>query len=198
MVNRMLRDRIPHNKIRDALDEHGISVTERNISNWRTRGGYNDWCAEQERALENHLFQDNLIQHLRKNNATDLPEIGLQLAATSLAQFFLKPETQSQLATDPEKYARTISIICRLSRHIHTLQKYRDDSVKELGYKYNPERIKREAEKEIENTRSVYSAAKLSHSAYDPNTPGRNYLAKNWEIPLEPLDLLRPSTEWTS
>jgi hypothetical protein len=188
MVNRMLRDRVPYNKICEALEEHGISLTERNISNWKTRGGYDNWCAEQESALQNHLLQDNLIEHLRKNNATDLPEIGLQLAATSLAQFFLKPETQQQLATDPEKYARTISMICRLSRHIHTLQKYSDDSVKELGFYHKPERIKRDAEREVETIRSIYSVATTGNSANEPDTPGRNYLPKNWEIPLEPRE----------
>jgi len=34
MVNRMLRNNIPHSKIVDALDEHAIKVTERNVSNW--------------------------------------------------------------------------------------------------------------------------------------------------------------------
>src|SRR5207247_1465604 len=89
MVNRMLRNNIPHDKIRGALEEHNITVTERNISNWKTRGGYRDWCFEQDRAIENHLVQDNLMEHLRKHDATDLPEIGLQLAATNLSQFFL-------------------------------------------------------------------------------------------------------------
>jgi hypothetical protein len=40
MVNRMLRNNIPQSKIVGALDEHGIKVTERNVSNWKTRGGY--------------------------------------------------------------------------------------------------------------------------------------------------------------
>src|SRR5438552_1947332 len=34
MVNRMLRDNIPYEKIVGALDEHGTRVTERNVSNW--------------------------------------------------------------------------------------------------------------------------------------------------------------------
>ena len=80
MVNRMLRNNIPHETIRQALEEHEIRVTVRNISNWKTRGGYHDWCREQDRALETRLLQDNLTEHLRKTDASQLPEVGLQLA----------------------------------------------------------------------------------------------------------------------
>jgi len=186
MVNRMLRDNIPNAKIRGALEEHGFSVTERNISNWKTRGGYREWCAEQDRALENHLLQDNLLEHLRKHDATGLPEIGLQLAATSLSQFFLKPETRKNLASDPEKFARAISTLCRLSRHIHTLQKYRDDSAKELGLRFHPERLQRDAEKHVEGTREIYSASDLGERPGDPITPRRNYIPKEGYTSIEP------------
>src|SRR4051812_22582372 len=47
IVNRMLRDNIPYDEIVGALNEHGICVTERNVSNWKTRGGYKEWAAEQ-------------------------------------------------------------------------------------------------------------------------------------------------------
>jgi hypothetical protein len=183
MVNRMLRNNISHDKIVDALDEHNMHVTKRNVSNWKTRGGYAEWCLQQDRALEKRLLQDNLIEHLRKNDASQLPEVGLQLAATHLSEFFLKPETRDQLSADPEKYARTISILCRLAGQIHTLQKYRDDSARELGYKFNPEHIKREVEKHVEITREVFSAEKLGQSAYENDTPHRNYLPRNWDSP---------------
>src|SRR5215831_6787500 len=52
MINRMLRNNIPHSQIVDALDELQFRVTERNISNWKTRGSYRDWCIAQDRALE--------------------------------------------------------------------------------------------------------------------------------------------------
>src|SRR5437899_1849425 len=123
MVNRMLRNNISHSKIVGALEEHDIRVTERNVSNWKTRGGYKEWCAEQDRAVETRLLQENLTEHLRQHDAGQLPEVGLQVAATNLSRFFLKPETQHQLAADPEKYARAIAILCRLAGQIHTLQK---------------------------------------------------------------------------
>ncbi len=186
MVNRMLRDNIPHSDIRNALDNYGFQVTLRNISNWKTRGGYAEWCAQQDSALSNHLLQDNLLSHLRTHDATALPEIGLQLAATSLSQFFLKSETQAQLAAEPGKFAPAISAICRLSRHLHTLQKYRDESAKELGYKYNPERLRREDEQAVELTREVFSAASIGDKPGDPTIPRRNYIPKEGYIPTQP------------
>ncbi len=178
MVNRMLRDNVPHSKIAGALAEHGFTVTQRNISNWKTFGGYRDWCLEQERALETHLLQDNLTEFLRKTDASQLPEVGLQLAATQLSQFFLTPDAQRQLARNPDQYARAAAILCRVASQIHTLQKYRDDSARELGFKHNPEFIKRENLEEIELTRSIYSAARQGESIHDPSTPRRNYLPK--------------------
>jgi len=188
MINRMLRNNIPHSNIVDALDELGFNVTERNISNWKTRGGYRDWCIVQDRALETRLLQDNLLEHLRKNDASQLAEVGLQLAATELSQFFLKPETRQQLASEPEKLARTIGILCRLARQIHTLQKYRDQSTKELGEEHNPELNKREMDETIENLRDIYSAEKLGESINEPDISHRNLLPKNGYPPAPPQD----------
>src|SRR6266404_3710136 len=178
MVNRMLRNNVPYHKIRDALEEHSIRVTERNTSNWKTRGGYKEWCLEQDCALETRLLQDNLLEHLRKNGAGQLPEVGLQLAATHLSQFFAKPETQQKLATEPDKVGGAIAILCRLARQLLNLQKYRDDIAKELGSDYNPECIKREEEKQIESTRRVYSAAKLGETIHEPDIPHRNHIPR--------------------
>src|SRR5947208_16720971 len=44
MVNHMLHNHVPYSKIVGALDELQINVTERNVSNWKTRGGYKEWC----------------------------------------------------------------------------------------------------------------------------------------------------------
>ena len=179
MVNRMLRNNIPHAKIVGALDEHGIRVTQRNVSNWKTRGGYKDWCLEQDRAVETRLLQDNLTEHLRKHDATQLPEVGLQLAATELSQFLIQPENRRQLIADPEKYTRLLAVLCRLTAQIHTLQKYRDESVSTLGHDFIPARVKYEDERNVEITREVYSAAKLGERAQEPNIPHHNYLPRD-------------------
>jgi hypothetical protein len=179
MVNRMLRNNIPHSKIVGALDEHNIRVTQRNISNWKTRGGYRDWCTAQDRALETRLLQDNLTEHLRTTDASQLPEVGLQLAATQISQFFLQPNVQEQLTSDPDKFARTIGMLCRLTRQIHNLQKYRDGAARELGSEYDPERIKREIEQTLEITRNTYSSFIPKNAPIDPEVPHRNFIPKN-------------------
>jgi hypothetical protein len=179
MINRMLRNNIPHSKISDALTEHGVTATPRNISNWKTRGGYREWCDQQDRALETRLLQDNLVEHLRTTDATQLSEVGLQLAATQLSQFFLKSDVREQLTADPEKFSTTINVLCRLTRQLHRLQKYRDDSARELGPKHAPERLKREVEKDLEATRHIYSAEKLGQTIHDYDIPHRNFISKN-------------------
>ena len=175
MVNRLLRNNTPYARIREALEMDEIRVTERNISNWKTRGGYRDWCAEQDRAVQTRLFQENMLEHLRKSEAGQIPEVGLQLAATHLSAFFLKPETQEQLATDPAKYRQAIDLLCRVARQVHNFQKYRDDSAKELGSKFNPERVRRERVAEVEETRGIFSSEHVGTKPEDPITPHRNF-----------------------
>jgi hypothetical protein len=175
MVNRMLFNNIPETTIAAALDEVGLNVTPRNISNWKTRGGFKEWCAEQEHAIQVRLLQDNLVDYLRKSDSSQLPEVGLQLAATHIAQFFLKPEAQQQLATDPRNFSRMSATLCRLASQLHTLQKYRDDSAKELGSETHPERIRRQDEQDLEHVRKIYSS-KLGIRANDPIIPYRNFL----------------------
>jgi hypothetical protein len=196
MVNRMLRNNIPHSQIVEALDELQFTVTERNISNWKTRGGYRDWCIAQDRALETHLLQDNLLAHLRTNDASQLAEIGLQMAATELSQFFLKPETRQQLSSEPEKLSRTIGILCRLARQIHVLQKYRDQSAKELGDEHHPERLKRDTEQNLDEIRDVYSAEKVGQSINEPDISHRNFLPKNGFHAGPPPDPPRDDSEF--
>ncbi|HWX20973.1 MAG TPA: hypothetical protein VN578_13820 [Candidatus Binatia bacterium] len=177
MVNRMLFNHIPDNQIASALSDIGFTVTPRNVSNWKTRGGFKEWCLEQEHALQFRLLQDNLTDYLRQHDASQVPEVGLQLAATHLVQFLLRPEAAQQLTTQPEKYCRTLASLCRLSGQIQALQKYRDDSAKELGQSHYPERVKREEEKDIEIVRETYSST-IGESPRDPNIPYRNYLPK--------------------
>jgi hypothetical protein len=177
MVNRMLQNNLPHSTIRDALEEHDIRVTERNISNWKTRGGYREWCHAQECALQTRLQQDNLLAFVRKNDASQLPEVGLQIAATEISQLLLQPEARQQLIASPEKYNSLVSSLCRLSAQLHTLQKYRDDSSRELGRSYDPEHIRREDEREVELTRQIYSS-KTGTGPRDPDIPHRNFLPK--------------------
>jgi hypothetical protein len=135
-----------------------------------------------------HPMRFSYSERLRNLDASQLPEIGLQTAATHLSRFFLKPETRQQLATNPEKLAPTISLICRLSRHIQALQKYRDDSAKELGHKHNPLRIKNEIEKGVEITPDVYSSCIPDNAPIEPEVSHRNFIPKNFYTPTKRSD----------
>src|SRR5438445_8248753 len=157
MVNRMLHNHVPYSKIVAALDELQINVTERNVSNWKTRGGYKEWCAEQERQLNLSRLQDNLTDYLRKNDAGQLPEVGLQVAATQLSLMLLQPDATQQLAANPKSYSQVVDMLCRLATQIQSLQKDRDEAVKKASYRHTSEFLKREDEKCMDELRQSYT-----------------------------------------
>src|SRR6266705_2572928 len=177
MVNRMLHNHVPYSKIVGALDELNIKVTERNVSNWKTRGGYKEWCAEQERQLNLSRLQDNLTDYLRKNDAGQLPEVGLQIAATQLSHMLLQPDAVQKLSAEPEKYSKVVDMLCRLATQIQSLQKDRDEAVKRASHRHTLEFIKREDEEFMDQLRQTYTG-KMGNSARDPDIPHRNELPK--------------------
>ncbi len=184
LVNRMLYNNIPYPKIVAALDELEVKATRRNISNWKTRGGYKEWCDEQERQLNLSRLQDNLTDYLRKNDAGQLPEVGLQVAATQLSSMLLHPETAQQLAADPKKYSQVIDMLCRLATQINSLQKDRDEGVKKAAIRGTSEHFRHEDEKTVEEIRSVYSS-KIGTGPRDPNVPHRNDFRRRDALPFQ-------------
>ncbi len=182
MVNRMLHNHIPYSKIVGALDELQINVTERNVSNWKTRGGYKEWCVEQERQINLSRLQDNLTDYLRKNDAGQLPEVGLQIAATQLSHMLLQPDAVQKLTAAPEKYSKVVDMLCRLATQIQSLQKDRDEAVKNASHRHTSEFLKREEEKSIDDLRQTYTS-KIGDSPRDPEIPHRNELPKRDELP---------------
>jgi hypothetical protein len=178
IVNRMLRDNIPHSKIVGALDEHGFRV-QRNVSNWKTWGGYKEWCLAQDHATALHVHQDNLLTLLRRDNASEIPEVGLQVAASRLSEFFLTPEADQLLASDPAEYRRRATHLAQLTAQINNLQKHRDDSARKASFKYDPERNRREIEEELEITRQAYSSMPADNAKV-PDKPHHNYLPKSF------------------
>ena len=180
MVNSMLRNNIPHDRIVGALEEVGLKVTRRNISNWKTRGGYREWCLAEDQAVALHLHQDNMLALLRRNNATELSEIGLQFAAMRLSEFFLSPQAPELLATNPEEYHRRLADLARVNAEIQRVQKYRDDSAKAAGWKHDPERKRRETEKDLEQVRDTFSSTHNPDApARNPSAPHRNFIPKD-------------------
>jgi hypothetical protein len=105
--------------------------------------GYLKWRVEQEAVLENRLNQDHLLDFLRRDDAPELPEVGLQAAATRLSQLLLQKLAHAQ---DPEanldNYSKLIDLLCRLNREISATQKARDASRRTLGRDYDPVLVK--------------------------------------------------------
>jgi hypothetical protein len=142
MVNHMLWNAVPYKNIVAALDEEGFTVTERNVSNWAT-GGYLEWRLEQEHVLQNRLDQDQLVDFLRRDDAAELPEVGLQAAATRLSQILLQKLARAE---DPEahldNFSTLVDLLCRLNRELAASQQERDESRRSLGPPYDPANVK--------------------------------------------------------
>ena len=188
MVNRMLFNHIPQEKIVGALEELAIKVTQRNISNWKTRGGYREWCLAQEHAIQLHNHQDNLLDLIRRHDAGDLSEVGLQAAATQLSQFFLTPAATQLLASDARAYDLRVSTLARISAQLRATQQYRDDCAKGLGHEHDPARIRKDTDNEVAKLGQSYSSE--MREGRDPSTPHRNNLPPHGAllhiIPPEP------------
>jgi hypothetical protein len=176
MVNRMLWNAVPYKNIVAALDDAGHAVTERNISNWAT-GGYLEWQLEQEHVLQNRLDQDYLLDFLRRDDAQEIPEVGLQAAATRLSQVLLQ---KLACAEDPEahvdNYSRLVDLLCRLNREIAATQKSRDDSRRTLGPEYDPARV-----------RDIEQVEAIDAERFFSNPPADSTLAKPPVPPVLPL-----------
>ncbi len=183
LVNKLLHNHVPYSNIVWALEERGITVTERNISNWRTRGGYKEWCAEQENQLRMAHLQDHLTDYLRKHDAQQLPEVGLQVAATQLTSLLLNPQTAAPLLADPNKYARIVDALDKCSARLHELQRNRYDDVRRAHIRDTVPNLRFEEAKQIENVRQIASAEKPAASASEQHVPHRNNLPPRETLP---------------
>jgi hypothetical protein len=158
-------------------------VTERNISNWRTRGGYKEWCAEQENQIRFAQLQDHMSDYLRKNDAQQIPEAGLQFAATQLTAQIMNPETAKVLLADPSKYAKTIETLDRIAARLQELQKDRYETHRRANIKDTLPNLRHKDEKSVEDLRLIASAELPAISAREPELPHRNHLPPRESMP---------------
>jgi hypothetical protein len=183
LVNKLLHNHVPYSKIVWALGERGITITERNISNWRTRGGYKEWCAEQENQLRLAHLQDHLTDYLRKHDAQQLPEVGLQVASTQLTSLLMNPQTAAPLLADPNKFAKVVEALDKCSVRLAELQKDRYETVRRAASRDTVPNLRREEEKDVESLRKIASAKELGQSAYEEDIPHRNNLPPREVMP---------------
>jgi hypothetical protein len=186
MVNKLLHNNIPYSKIVWALEDRGIIVTERNISNWRTRGGYKEWCAEQQNQLRLAHLQDHLTDYLRKHDAQQLPEVGLQVAATQLTSLLMNPQTAAPLLADPNKFAKVVDSLDKCSARLKELQNDRYQNVVRATIPDTVPYARGEDAWDIEILRQMASAAKLSDYPHEEDVPHRNDLPPREVMPYLP------------
>ena len=178
MVNRMIWNGVPYKNIVLALDELDFQVTERNISNWAT-GGYIEWQFQQDLVTQSRLDQDDLLDRLRRDDASELPEVGLQAAATRISQILVeKTATGQNIEANLGTFSQMVDVLCRLNREIGLLQKQRDDSRRALGRHQDPSRIKESDQESALETERHYSDppedTELSKPAEPPLLPPRS------------------------
>ena len=133
MVCRMLTGHIPYKRIVEACDNLGYELTERNVSNWVTHGGYAEWSALYDDALQTTLRQDDLLEHHRDENSADLAEVGLQAAAVRISELLLRQMASCQdVEANFSKLEPVVNLLCRINKELFTLQKYRDDCLTKI------------------------------------------------------------------
>jgi hypothetical protein len=181
LVNKLLHNHVPHSRIVWALSEHGITVTQRNISNWRTRGGYKEWCAEQENQVRLAHLQDHLTDYLRKHDAQQLPEVGLQVASTQLTALLMNPQTAAPLLADPNKYVRVVEALDKCSARLNELQKERYENARRASIRDTVPHLLHEETKEVAATYETASATLGERPSED--IPHRNNLPPREKMP---------------
>ena len=186
MVNKLLHNHVPYAKIVWALSERGITVTERNISNWRTRGGYNEWCVQQDNQVRLSHLQDHLTDYLRQHDAQQLPEVGLQVASTQLTSLLMNPQTAGALLADPNKYAKVIDALDKCSVRLNELQEQRYKTARLAGIRNSIPNLRHQQATEIEGLCEIASAEELAKSPREDNVPHRNDLPPREQMPYCP------------
>jgi hypothetical protein len=157
MVCRMISKSVPYKRIAEALAELGFEVTERNISNWVTHGGYAEWCALYNDALQTSLRQDDLLEYHRNENSPDLAEVGLQSVAVRLSELLLRQAASSQdIEANLSKLEPAVQLLCRINKELFNAQKYRDDCQSKAHR--TPARIKGNAREQLIQCEKAHSA----------------------------------------
>jgi len=129
-INLLLQDGLSYRKILLQLGEQGKTLNEQNLSSWKN-GGYQDWFLEQQWRQEIRLKLD-LIQELAGDSGeANVQQASLQLAALYLFQIlqrFNPANFSHNLANDPDRFFRLITLLCRLSGEALQFEKLADSS----------------------------------------------------------------------
>src|SRR5262249_7856457 len=127
-VNTMLNDGLPHKHIIARLREHGVSINPSNLTRWQN-GGFQDYLQQRAWLKEMQSNLDFILDHLRDNDGSEIPEAAIQLSSIRVFQF-LRDFTDAAgtgISCDPTEFLRAANAACRLSQattHLKSLKSF--------------------------------------------------------------------------
>jgi len=133
LLNIMLRDGAPYDRIAHSLSDRGHKISVNNLSRWHSTG-YNDWLQEQAWLEEMRLRLDFAGEVAHEKNAKLLDAASLRIAITRMYTFLLSFDPRvltAQVASHPGAYSRILNSLCHLTQaSINCERNRRDDQVK--------------------------------------------------------------------
>jgi len=122
-VNTMLNDGLPHKDIIAELRKHGITVGPSNLTRWHN-GGFQDYLEERLWLKEMQSNLDFILDHLRENDGSKIPEAAIQLSSIRVFQF-LRDFTDAAgtgISRGSTEFLRAANAACRLSEATNHLK----------------------------------------------------------------------------
>ncbi len=122
-VNSMLDDGIPYDTIIAKLRQHDITICRSNLTRW-LNGGFQDYLKERLWLKEMQSNLDFILDHLRENDGSKIPEAAIQLSSIRVFQF-LRDFTDAAgtgMSRDSTEFLRAANAACRLSEATNHLK----------------------------------------------------------------------------
>jgi hypothetical protein len=127
-LNTLMEDGHSAAEILEKLGEPAKHITPNNLSDWRY-GGHQDWLLEQAWVEDVQSCRDSAKDLLQKDEATTLPEAGLQVGAMRIYQLLrhLEPAPfAANLREKLESFMKVFAALPRVAKEALRYQKYRD------------------------------------------------------------------------
>jgi hypothetical protein len=132
-INNMIIDGVPYPEIIKRLGEPAKHLKPDHIHQWK-KHGYQDWLLEREwleRLSSKAEFSTDI---LAAPHSSDLHEAGLRIAASQMFDQLMRfnAAAETGASDQPEKFARLVNALSRLTREALAFQKYRDALAKTI------------------------------------------------------------------
>ena len=122
--------------------------------------------------MENRQAQDLLVDHLRRDDASELTEVGLQAAATRLSQILLRKAARAEdVEANVGPFSKMVELLSHITRDLNALQQKRDADRRSLGKAHDPLRIKEMDDSEAVAMERSYSVPSDEMKLEHPKSP---------------------------